>query len=226
MLLSNFDTARLHLKNPLNQLKQKVNRPHYPMLCFITMDTTRKDRLGTYGYANAKSDRIDTFAAHGFQFENAYSSIPLTTPSHASMLTGLYPPHHGIWNNGDAILPDDIETLPEILKQHGFQTVVAVSAFVTTRIWNLDQGFDVYYDEIAQQQGDRWAQERFAVSVMDDLISWWKNDRNPNNPSFLWAHLYDPHHPHVTHQAMKASQIPTMLKLHIWMIRLIDCIRR
>ena len=85
------------------------------------MDTTRKDRLGTYGYAAAKSDRIDTFASKGYRFENAYSSIPLTTPSHASMLTGLYPPHHGIRNNGDAILPDAIDTLPEFYRPKDFK---------------------------------------------------------------------------------------------------------
>ena len=167
---------------------------------FITMDTTRKDRLGTYGYTSGTSDRIDQFAANGYRFENAYSSIPLTTPSHASMLTGLYPPHHGIRNNGDAILPDAIDTLPELLKLHGFQTVASVSAFVTTRIWNLDQGFDVYYDEIDQKQGDRWAQERVAEAVMDDILNWWTNERNPEAPSFIWAHLYDPHHPHITHE--------------------------
>ena len=174
--------------------KQKM-----PNVVFITMDTTRKDRLGTYGYTAAKSDRIDAFAQNGYRFEHAYSSIPLTTPSHASMLTGLYPPHHGIRNNGDAILPDAIQTLPEILQAQGFQTVASVSAFVTTRIWNLDQGFDQYFDDIAQKQGDRWAQERFAEAVMDDLLTWWKEERNPKEPSFLWAHLYDPHHPHVTH---------------------------
>ena len=105
--------------------------------------------------------------------------------------------------------------------------MASVSAFVTTRIWNLDQGFDVYYDEIAQQQGDRWAQERFAESVMDDLLDWWKNERDPKKPSFLWAHLYDPHHPHVTHsKATRALKIPTMLRLPIWMIKLIDCINK
>ena len=180
--------------------------PKLPNVVFITMDTTRKDRLGTYGYAKAKSDRIDSFASNGYRFENAYSSIPLTTPAHASMLTGLYPPHHGIRNNGDATLPDELDTLPELLQAQGFQTVASVSAFVTTRIWNLDQGFDVYYDEIAQQQGDRWSQERFAESVMDDILSWWTTDRNPNAPTFIWAHLYDPHYPHVTHQGYETIE--------------------
>jgi arylsulfatase A-like enzyme/tetratricopeptide (TPR) repeat protein len=182
--------------DPQISMSTKVQLPN---VVFISMDTTRKDRLGTYGYAPAKSDRIDSFAANGYQFENAYSSIPLTTPAHASMLTGLYPPHHGIRNNGDAILPDAVQTLPETLKVEGFQTVASVSAFVTTSIWNLDQGFDTYFDDIAQQDGGRWSQERFAESVVDDLLKWWTTERDSHNPVFMWAHFYDPHHPHVTH---------------------------
>jgi len=176
-----------------------IKETTHPNVVFITMDTTRKDRLGTYGYTNAKSDRIDAFAAKGYRFEHAYSSIPLTTPSHASMLTGLYPPHHGIRNNGDAILPDAIQTLPETLKENGFQTAASISAFVTTRIWNLDQGFDAYFDDIDQQKGGRWAQERVAEEVIDDLLQWW-DTRDPAKPTFMWAHLYDPHHPHIVHE--------------------------
>ncbi len=178
--------------------------PVYPNVVFISMDTTRKDRLGTYGYEAAKSERIDAFAKQGYRFENAYSSIPLTTPSHASMLTGLYPPHHGIRNNGDAILPDAIQTLPETLKKHNFQTVASISAFVTTKIWNLDQGFDLYFDEIDEQKGGRWAQERIAEEVIDDLLNWWTTDRNKDKPTFMWAHLYDPHHPHIVHEGYES----------------------
>lgn len=176
-----------------------LEQPKTPNVVFITMDTTRRDRLGTYGYEPAKTSRIDAFANQGYRFQHTYSSIPLTTPSHASMLTGLYPPHHGIRNNGDAILPDAIQTLPEQLHAHGYQTVASVSAFVTTRIWNLHQGFDHYFDEIETQQGGRWAQERVAASVMDDLLSWFDTERESTKPFFMWAHLYDPHHPHIVH---------------------------
>ena len=183
---------------------------NYPNVVLITMDTTRRDRLGTYGYSKARTSRVDALAKHGYRFEHAYSSIPLTTPSHASMLTGLYPPHHGIRNNGDAILPDAIQTLPEELKDNGFQTVASVSAFVTTRIWNLHQGFDKYYDEIETQLGGRWAQERIAASVMDDLLDWFGNSRDTTKPFFMWAHLYDPHHPHIVIPDMNILKIHTM----------------
>ena len=183
-----------------------VSEDPKPNVVLITMDTTRKDHLGAYGYKNAGTPRIDAFANSGYLFTNAYSSIPLTTPAHASMLTGLYPPHHGIRNNGDATLPDEIETLPEYLKIHGYQTVGSISAFVTTRIWNLHQGFDVYFDDIATQSGGRWAQERPAVDVVDDLIDWWSNQRNIEQPFFMWAHLYDPHHPHVVHPGYESYE--------------------
>ena len=96
--------------------KPKENVVSYPNIVMITMDTTRQDHLGIYGHPLAKTETIDQFAQNGYRFTNSYSSIPLTTPAHASMLTGLYPPHHGIRSNGDAILPEEIITLPEILQ--------------------------------------------------------------------------------------------------------------
>ena len=178
----------------------------YPNIVMITMDTTRQDHLGIYGHAKAKTETIDQFAKNGYRFTNSYSSIPLTTPAHASMLTGLYPPHHGIRSNGDAILPEDILTLPEILQDKGYQTVASVSAFVTTKIWNLDQGFEYYFDEIDQQQGGRWAQERPAEAVMDDLLEWNKTQKKTDSPFFMWVHLYDPHHPHIVHEGYESFE--------------------
>lgn len=176
----------------------------YPNIVMITMDTTRQDRLGIYGHEEAKTETIDRFAKNGYRFQNAYSSIPLTTPSHASMLTGLYPPHHGIRSNGDAILSDDILTLPELLLENGYQTVASVSAFVTTKIWNLDQGFECYFDDIDQQKGGRWAQERPAEDVIDDLLDWNQSQKKTDKPFFMWVHLYDPHHPHIVHEGYEA----------------------
>ena len=93
--------------------------------------------------------------------------------------------------------------------------LASVSAFVTTRIWNLNQGFDQYFDEV-KQQGGRWAQERVAASVMDDLLSWFETERESTKPFFMWAHLYDPHHPHIVHpQDTRVFPIPTMPRLLI-----------
>src|SRR5882672_9418956 len=81
----------------------------------VTLDTTRADRLGCYGYAGAKTARLDRLAAEGVRFENAFADAPITLPSHASLLTGLYPFEHGVRNNGNFYLPDRFETLATVL---------------------------------------------------------------------------------------------------------------
>lgn len=168
-----------------------------PHLILLTLDTTRADHLGCYGHAQARTPNIDRFAARGLLFERAYTTIPLTTPAHASILTGLTPPRHGIRSNGDAILPEEIPTLAEHLKAQGYRTAASVSAFVTTRVWNLDQGFDTYLDNVQMPDGrtnGRWAEERPANEVVDDAISWLQ--ATDSAPFFLWAHFYDPHLPY------------------------------
>ena len=168
----------------------------HPTIVLITLDTTRQDYIGTYGREKAKTPNIDHFAKMGIQFDQAYTTTPLTTPAHASILTGLYPPRHGIHSNGDAVLSEAAVTMAELLQKSGYETAASVAAFVTTRIWNLDQGFDSYFDSLIQNKEKRWTQERPANEVTDDLIKWLKKERNA--PLFVWAHYYDPHHPHET----------------------------
>ncbi len=170
-----------------------------PSLLLVTMDTTRADRIGAYGYADAHTPHIDKVAAEGVRFSRAYATVPLTTPSHASMLTGLYPTRHGVHNNGDAVLPDELTTLAELLVGRGYHTAGSVSAFVTTRVWNLDQGFDAYFDTVQTHEGgradSRWGRERSAAEVVDDLAGWLK-EKPAGAPFFTWAHMYDPHDPY------------------------------
>ena len=112
------------------------------------------------------------------------------------MFTGLYPSHPRIRNNGDTILADDITTLAEHLQHHGYDTAASVSAFVTTRVWNLDQGFEQYFDDLpVNTERSNWGQERPAEEVVDDLLEWFTK-RELNKPYFVWAHFYDPHDPH------------------------------
>ncbi len=72
-----------------------------PSILLVTLDTTRADRLGSYGHTEAETPTLDALAATGHRFAHAYTTVPLTTPAHASMLTGLYPPRHGVRGNGD-----------------------------------------------------------------------------------------------------------------------------
>ncbi|MBK9644611.1 MAG: sulfatase-like hydrolase/transferase [Deltaproteobacteria bacterium] len=167
-----------------------------PSLVLITLDTTRADRIGAYGHSLARTPTIDGLAAQGARFDRAYAVVPLTTPSHASMLSGVYPTRHGVHNNGDAVLPDRFVTLAERLQAQGWRTGASLSAFVTTRIWNLDQGFDVYLDDVRAEAGEkgRWGRERPAKEVIDDAIRWLEAPSDA--PFFLWVHLFDAHAPY------------------------------
>ncbi|MCK6524939.1 sulfatase-like hydrolase/transferase [Myxococcota bacterium] len=167
-----------------------------PSLVLVTLDTTRADRIGAYGHSLARTPTIDKLAAQGARFDRAYAVVPLTTPSHASMLSGVYPTRHGVHNNGDAVLPDRFVTLAERLQAGGWRTGASLSAFVTTRIWNLDQGFDVYLDDVRAEAGvqGRWGRERPAKEVVDDAIRWLEQPSDA--PFFLWVHLFDAHAPY------------------------------
>jgi len=92
----------------------------------ITLDTTRADRLGSYGYAGAKTPRLDALAGEGIRFARAYAPAPLTLPAHATILSGLYPAAHGVRNNGRELDPK-VRTLAEILQGHGFPTAAFAS---------------------------------------------------------------------------------------------------
>lgn len=174
--------------------------PSGPSLVLVTLDTTRPDHMSAYGYEKPTTPFIESLATGGARFDKAYAVVPLTTPSHASMLTGLYPPRHGIHTNGDAILADEFTTLAEVLNDAGYRTAASVSAFVTQRVWNLDQGFDAYFDDLVGHRGgnSKWSQERPGELVVDDLINWIENPpaEDAGRPFMVWAHFYDPHHPH------------------------------
>src|SRR5512137_784289 len=87
----------------------------------ITLDTTRADRIGAYGYKAGRTPAIDAFASEAIRFARAQSPVPLTLPAHASIMTGTYPTYHGVRNNGSYFLPPQAETLAEVLKQKGYQ---------------------------------------------------------------------------------------------------------
>lgn len=185
---------------PAGEEPAPVERPKAegPSLILVTMDTTRPDHLGAYGYDKAQTPNIDKVAGEGALFERAYAVVPLTTPAHGSMMSGLYPTRTGIHTNGDAILNDEVTTLAEVLHGKGYHTAASVSAFVTTRIWNLDQGFDAYFDKVEADPGardTRWSRERRAGEVIDDLEGWLA-EKPKDEPFFVWAHFYDPHDPY------------------------------
>ncbi|MBN2373579.1 tetratricopeptide repeat protein [bacterium] len=163
-----------------------------PNILFVTFDTTRADHIGCYGYKDIKTPNIDRLAKEGCLFEMAFTPVPLTFPSHASMFTGLYPPAHGIRNNATYELSDSIVTLPEMLKERGYKTAAFVSAYVLDRRFGLDQGFDVYDDDLVTNNEPMLSQkERRAETVTKAAIKWL--EANGKDRFFLWVHYFDPH---------------------------------
>ena len=167
--------------------------PSYNVL-LITLDTTRADHLGCYGYKPAKTPNLDRLAREGVRFARTYCPAPLTLPAHASIMTGLYPVVHAVRNNGH-YLPSGIRTLAEILKGKGYSTAAFVSSFSVDSRFGLDRGFDVYDDTFQSespfktQNAERRAEETFAR-----FSRWLEN--NGKNRFFGWVHYYDPHVPY------------------------------
>lgn len=165
-------------------------------IVLVTIDTLRADRLGCYGYSQAETPQIDRIATQGVLFENATAAAPATTPSHASMFTGTYPPVHGVRNAGGFALDSSHETLAERLQAKGWQTAAFVGASVLDRVYGLNQGFAHYDDRMPDTPGNRFLEEasRPAQLVVDQAIAWL--DQAPAQPFFVWVHVYDPHAPH------------------------------
>lgn len=111
----------------------------------ITLDTTRADHLGCYGYKKAVTPNLDRLAGEGWRFNRVYCSAPLTLPSHVTMLTGLEPVAHGIRDNGH-YLPAGIKTITEVLATRGYKTAAFVSSFSVDSRFGLDRGFEDYDD--------------------------------------------------------------------------------
>jgi len=119
-----------------------------PSVLLITIDTLRADHVGCYGDARIATPAIDALAAEGARFEHAYAQVPLTLPSHVTILTGTYPMLNGVRDFTTAGLPPSLPTLAEILRRHGYHTAAMVSSFALDRMWGLDRGFDLYDDNL------------------------------------------------------------------------------
>ena len=163
----------------------------------ITLDTTRADRLGCYGFAPVATPTIDGWASRGIKFENCIAPTPLTLPSHSSILTGTLPLFHGIRDNGGFILPEEITTLAEVFKGRGYATGAFIGAYVLDSKWGLSQGFDTYFDRFDLGKFEKISLgtvQRPGNEVMDEALRWL--EENKGSGFFAWIHLYDPHTPY------------------------------
>jgi len=169
-----------------------------PSILLITLDTTRADHLEPYGADNVETPALSRLADTGIVFEHAVATSPVTAPAHASLLTGLYPPRHGVRDNSTHYLPEEVPTLAELLSGAGYRTAAFVSTVILERRYGLDQGFQVYDDEIrssAATDERRMTVERRAGTTADRALSW-LDALDGGESFFLWVHFYDPHIPY------------------------------
>ena len=173
------------------------SEPARPSILLVTLDTTRADRLGCYGRADAGTPHLDALAARGLVAERALAPVPLTLPSHTTLLTGLEPPVHGVRDNGLSAVPDAAVTLAEELSAAGLRSAAFVSAYPLSATFGLDQGFEVYDDRFgAATTGDAPGamHERKGDATVDRALTW-LDTLGDDEPFFAWVHLFDPHYP-------------------------------
>jgi len=172
-------------------------RPSDLNVLLVTLDTTRADRLGAYGFAAIETPNLDRIAREGVLFEHAVAPAPLTLPAHSSLFTSKLPPAHGVRDNGGFFLDDRETTMAERLKSRGFRTGGFVGAYVLDHKWGVAQGFEKYFDnfDLSKYRSVSLSSvERRGNEVADRALEWL--DSVGSSKFFAWVHFYDAHSPY------------------------------
>lgn len=183
-----------------------------PNVLLVTLDTTRPDHLGCYGAKAGVTPHIDALAESSTLFDRVISTAGITPMSHASILTGLNNYKHGMRtfysDKCGHTLKDSVETLPETLRASGYRTAAAVSAYVVSEIYNLQQGFDTFLTGVDVDSIDITHQQKHATAwdtsgltntqrrgdfTVTDALNWLEESADDPRPWFLWVHLFDVH---------------------------------
>ena len=174
----------------------------------VTIDTLRVDRIGAYGHTGGLTPTLDRLAGEGLRFDAVHAHAPLTLPSHASLMTGRIPPHHGVRDNGTYRLDSGQPTLAASLKTAGYRTGAFVGAFVLDARFGLARGFDLYDDQYGQRPpgGRLEVVERPADQVTVRAAAW---IRAAPSPWLAWVHLYDPHEPYAPPEPFASTYAQT-----------------
>jgi arylsulfatase A-like enzyme len=156
-----------------------ATRPGRPSVILVSIDTLRADHLGLYGYARDTSPFLDRLGAQSLVFENAYSPCPWTLVAHMTMLTGLYPPQHGV-TAADRALAAEVPLLSETLRDAGYRTVGLYHPVWVNERHGFDRGFDVF-----RAHGEAAEAEEHLLEELPRL--------GASRPFFLFLHLFDVH---------------------------------
>jgi arylsulfatase A-like enzyme len=162
----------------------------------ISIDTLRADHLTAYGAKLVDTPAIDRLAKDGIVYENAYAHVPLTFPSHVTMLTGRLPFDNGVRSNIGYKLERDVQlTLPRLLAAHGYATGGAVSAYVLRGETGIGPLFDFYDDSMeVWESATLGSLQRRGDETVRAALGWL--DQVQSRPFFLFLHLFEPHTPY------------------------------
>ena len=175
----------------------RLRSPSAPGIVLITIDTLRVDRVGAYGSKTVPTPAIDSLAAHGIRFDAAYSTVPLTLPSHVSILSGRLPIEHSVRTNDGYHVPKSIPLVAETLAHFGFRTAAFVGSYVLRSSTGISRGFQLYDDDMGQ------AAERPCGEVIRRVNQWLPSVKS--DPFFVWVHLNDPHLPYTPPEPYKSE---------------------
>jgi len=170
-----------------------------PNIILITLDTTRADRMGFLGCQRGLTPNLDALVTQSVVFTRAYAQVPLTTPSHAALLTGTYPQFSHVEDLG-APLGKDLPYLPDLLHHRGYHTAAFLGAYIldpAASAPGFQRGFDIYDANFHQRKPgeDRYKSiERRAEDVANRALGWLS--RHQQRPFFIWLHFYDAHDPY------------------------------
>ncbi len=167
-------------------------------LLLVTLDTTRADHLGSYGYPDAETPNLDRLAREGVRFTDAMTVAPLTLPAHSTLLTGRLPRRHGVRNNSEFRLGQEGSTLGELLQGSGYSTAAFISAFVLDARYGTGRGFQTYDDRVDAVSGTAFALgtlERKAPATTEAFLGWLERQED-GRKLFSWIHYFDAHAPY------------------------------
>lgn len=180
-----------------------------PPVVLISIDTLRADHLPEWGYPGARTPTLSALARESIRFENAYSQVPLTLPSHSSLFTGLLPPEDGVRSNiGYRFEADAQPTLPAALAGAGYRTGAFVSAYVLRRETGLADAFEHFDDAMeVQEQATLGSLQRPGIETVRRSVEW-LGDVPAGHPYFLFVHLFEPHFPYEPPPAFRDLPTP------------------
>ena len=162
----------------------------------ISIDTLRSDHLPAYGYKGVETPNIDALRADSILYRRAWSHVPLTLPSHASILTGMLPADHGVHDNVGFSVSGKTPMIQELLKKNGYVTGAAVSAFILRRETDINRGFDFFDDDVEPLGPDKLiGRVQRDGHVTEHVLQQWLDSRT-DKPFFAFLHLYEPHTPY------------------------------